>query len=77
MKDNLPIDVVMGLVIMLETSDSWFVVFGEMLEVLEVGVPVLDVTKELERFPEAEVAELPLARANVDSLKQDTSLDTS
>lgn len=77
MKDTLPIDVVMGLVTVPEKSDSWFVMFGEMLEALEMDAFVLDVAKELERLPEAEVVELPLARENVDSLKQDTSLDTS
>ena len=36
-----------------------------------------EVAKELETLPEAGDAELPLVRANVDSLKQDTSLETS
>lgn len=48
-----------------------------MLEVLEMGAFLLDVAKELEIFPEAEIAELLFASAKVDSLKQDTLLDTS
>lgn len=44
---------------------------------LERGDVLAEDAKELERLPEAGIVELTLARANVDSLKQDTSLITS
>lgn len=43
----------------------------------ERGDVLAEVAKELERLPEAEIAELALVRAKVDSMKQDTSLKTS
>lgn len=44
---------------------------------LEMGDFLVDVVKELEKLSVAAAAELALVRANVDSLKQETSLRAS
>lgn len=65
-------DVAIRLLAVPETSDPWLVMILELLERSETGDCLVDVVEEL--FPEAEVVELALVIANVDSLKQDTSL---
>lgn len=75
--EKLPVDVVKRDFAVPEASGPCIVVLSESSELLEVGEVLLDVVEEFEILPKVAFVELALARGNVDSLKQDTSLKAS